>query len=246
MTEKLTPKDASGLITDAEGKYLAVKQWLGSSVVYDGETLAELGTAPDYEDVVWGGGPFLSEEGILADIDPMKQGNGQEEYFLYFVDVNTMQEISNYPLGGSVPEYVQMQDGIAYVMSALYSEGYGDCNTYTSAIEITTGKQLWEFEQKGRWPERINLPVNEDATDLISITDSTFTLINMQTGEASFTETLASSVVETNAYLNYNNFLLFYHKIHLLRFIIFCFWRRHKQWLIFKKNKKFFSNNQNK
>ncbi len=209
VTEKLALEEVSVLTTDAEGKYLAVKQWMGSSIIYDGETLAELGTAPDYADIVWGKGPFLATEGVLADIYPMYSENGQEEYVLYFVDMNTMQEISSYPFGNKVPECVQMQDGIAYVMSAFYSEDYGDCNTYTSAIEISTGNLLWEYEQKGRWPQLINLPVNQGATDLISITDSTFTLIHMQTGEVSFNETLASSVVESNAFLNYNKFLLF-------------------------------------
>lgn len=209
IVKRLKPENASTVKTDADGKYLLVKQWLGSHVIYDGETFAELGVTPDYEDIVWVDGPFLSGDGVFADIYPVEAENGEEEYHLYFVDVNTMQELSTYHLGKKVPEDIQMQDGIAYVMSALYREGYANCDTYTSAIDISTGKLLWEYEQKGRWPELIDLPVNEGATDLISITDSLFSLINMQTGEVSFTETLASSVLESNVYINYNNFLLF-------------------------------------
>lgn len=209
IVKKLNPEKASILKTDLDGKYLIVEQWLGSHVIYDGESLEEIGVTPDYEDVIWGNGPFISTEGIFSDIYPLESENGEEEYILYFVDVNTMQELSVYPLGVRVPKDVQIQNGIAYVMSALYSEGYADCNTYTSAIEISTGRLLWEFEQKGRWPELLDLPLNEGATDLICITDSQFSLINMQTGEISFTETLASSVVESNVYVDSNNFLLF-------------------------------------
>lgn len=209
LVKKLHPENASSLKTDIDGKYLIVKQWLGSHVIYDGETLEELGITPDHEVVVWGNCPFLSTDGIFADIYPVESAEGEEEYTLYLVDVHTMQELSICHLGNRVPQDVQIQDGIAYVMSAEYSEGYASCDTYTSAIEVSTGRLLWEYEQKGRWPELIDLPVNEGATDLISITDSTFTLINMETGEASFTETLSSPVVESNVYINSNNFLLF-------------------------------------
>ncbi len=209
LVKRMKPEKASTLKTDVDGNYLIVKQWLGSHIIYDGETLEELGITPDHEDVIWGDCPFLSTDGIFADIYPVESENGQEEYILYFVDVNTMQELSTYHLGTKVPEDIQMQDGIAYVMSAVYSEGYADCDTYTAAVEISTGKLLWEYVQKGRWPELIDLPINEGATDLISITDSTFTLINMETGTVSFTEPLTSSVVESNVYINYNNFLLF-------------------------------------
>ncbi|MBQ8166750.1 MAG: hypothetical protein IJZ96_06925, partial [Lachnospiraceae bacterium] len=209
LVKKMNPEKASTLKTDIDGKYLIVKQWLGSHVIYDGETLEELGITPDHEDVIWGDCPFLSTDGIFADIYPVESEEGLEEYILYFVDINTMQEISTYSLGTKVPEDIQMQEGIAYVMSAVYGEGYADCDTYTTAVDISTGKLIWEYEQKGRWPELIDLPVNEGATDLISITDSLFSLINMQTGAVSFTETLASSVVESNVYINYNNFLLF-------------------------------------
>lgn len=209
IVKKFNPENVSTLKTDLDGKYLIVEQWLGSHVIYDGESLEEIGVTPDYEDVIWGNCPFISTEGVFTDIYPVESENGENEYVLYFVDVNTMQELSVCPLGVRVPKDVQIQDGIAYVMSALYSEGYADCNTYTSAIEVSTGRLLWEYEQKGRWPGLLDLPVNEGATDLICITDSQFSLINMQTGEISFTETLASSAVESNVYVDSNSFLLF-------------------------------------
>ena len=111
LVKKMKPEKASSLKADTDGNYLIVKQWLGSHVVYDGKTLEELGITPDHEDTIEGGGPFLSPEGIFADIYPIELEDGREEYFLYFVDMNTMQELSVYSLGTKVPEDMQMQEG---------------------------------------------------------------------------------------------------------------------------------------
>lgn len=209
LVKTLNTEDAFELTTDTDGMYLVVKQWLGSHTIYDGETLEEIGVTPDYEDVTGGNGPFLSPDGIFADIYPVESEDGKEEYNLYFVDVNTMKELSICSLGTKLPKDIQIQNGIAYVMSAIYSEGYTDCDTYTFAVDISTGELRWEFAQRGRWPGLLDLPVNEGATDLINITTDEFALVNMQTGEVSFSETLASAVVESNVYINNNNFLLF-------------------------------------
>ena len=214
LTEKkvvgqVEPEYASKLSTDAAGRYLAVKQWNDTFMIYDGETLQELGETPEMRMGSFLGGPFIFSEGIFVNAYSMEDENGNKTYTLYFVDMNTMEVISTAFLNHKEPEDVQIQDGIAYMVSGMYDAGYTGCDAYISAIDIASGTLLWEHEQRGHWPKLVDLPMNEGATDLICITSGSFSVRNMQTGELSFTESLASPVVESNVYLNDNNFLLF-------------------------------------
>lgn len=206
---QVKPKHASKLSTDEEGKYLVVKQGYDTFMVYDGETLQELGETPEKKIGTFLDGPFISSDGIFVNAYPLETEDDSEAYTLYFLDLNTMQVISTYFLDTKEPADVKIQDGIAYMVSGVYDVGYAGCDAYVSAIAVKSGTLLWEHELRGQWPKLVDLPVNEGATDLLCVTNGSLSVINMQTGDISFTASLASSVVESNVYLNQNAFLLF-------------------------------------
>ncbi|MBQ7775865.1 MAG: TIR domain-containing protein [Lachnospiraceae bacterium] len=208
VVARLEPGAANSLTTDAEGKYLVVQKRYDIYVVYDVETLQELGRTPEQKTNVFLEGPFISTEGIMANVYPMDEQ--EENYVLKFTDVNTMELLSDYALGVKEPQEIQIREGVAYIISGEYDVGYTTCKAYISAISIENGALLWEHALQGvQWPKKIVLPMNEGATDLIGITNAGVSLINMQSGEISFTEGLNSTVLKVRVYPKQNSFLLF-------------------------------------
>ena len=208
VVECLTPESAYGILSDEDGKYLAVNQFLGEYVVYDGETLEELGCTPKKETESYLGKKMLFTEGYFVYESSATDESGNEISTLYFVDLDTMQLVATYPMGRKTVKDIGIRDGVAYVASALYGEHYSSSDAYMSAIDITGGTLLWEYEQKGFWTNLVHLPQCEQANDLLFITESTVSLIDMKTGAVSSTLSLDSPVVEVGAYVDLANFLL--------------------------------------
>ena len=209
VTNQIPAERAYSLSADEEGKYLAARLLNDVFVIYDSETLEEVGRTPQMENSSFLCGPYISEEGIFACAYPIDGEYTNFTYALYFIDLNTMQVVSIYPMNTRELVDLEMRDGVAYVTAAQYGNSYTSCDAYISAVSIESGTLLWEHEQKGYWPYFVDLPMNEGATDLLFATNNSVSMVNMQTGVVSFTEPLTSSVIESNVYRDYNTFLLF-------------------------------------
>lgn len=199
----------SRVYADKAGKYLVVKEWDNTFMVYDGVTMEVLGNIPEVDSGTFLGGPYIFEEGIFACAYPSKAPYGSEKYTMYFVDLNTMDVFSTYFMGDKKVESMNIRDGIAYVVSSEYTGLMGNSDGYLSAIDMETGKVLWEHVQKGYWAETVCLPVNEGAEKLLFVTDGNISLVNMLTGEVVYTEPLFFDTIASYVYLNMNAFLLF-------------------------------------
>lgn len=198
---------ATSVDADAEGKYLLIE---GDGFrVYDGHTLEFLGTTPSVYVSRSGYYQYVCEEGILADIAITNAEDGSTNYTLFFVDLNTMELLGEYPLGEKVPKDIKVKDGIAYVMSDILVNNKTDADSYTAAVSIADGSVLWENVQYQHFSSLLLFPHGEDATDLLAATGESFRLINMQTGEVSFEEDLSASPVSAYKFVNSNNFLIF-------------------------------------
>jgi len=214
LNERSVVKELQGslvptLHADAEGKYLAVENWNKTCDIYDGETFEKLGTTPEIETNIYAEGPYLFSEGILAYAYCMDNEQDERIYTLHFIDMNTMEVISKYSVGTRQIEDIEVRDGVAYIISGVYAEHYLHSDSYTAAVDIASGKLLWEYEQKGYWPRKVRCPWYEEAANLLTITDATATLIDIETGEAGLMVNLPSEVVSAYSYASSDNFLLY-------------------------------------
>lgn len=208
VTEVIDDEYTSQIMTDVKGKYIVADGFGQHYRVYDGETLQFLGNTPEV-DALPSSGPFVCEEGILADLYSVEEENGTETVYLYFVDLSTMEIVSTCNMGTRKPNDVQIRNGVAYAISNDSTENYDDFDAYTAAIKVNSGAVLWENKQPSQYGKMVKLPGDEDATHLLSVTHSSIQLMDMQTGEITHTTTLTAPVIEANAYVNNNNFLLF-------------------------------------
>ncbi len=197
------------LYTDKSGKYLVAEQWNKTCMVYDGETLEKLGTTPEIETSIYAEGPYVFAEGILAYAYATENEKGDQLFTLYFIDINTMEILSTHDMGTKTLKDLAVKDGIAYLAYAEYTDFYMNSDAYASAIDVSTGKVLWEYEQLGYFPRQVSIPLYEDATDMLFITDATVSMLNMKTGELSFIVSLSSEVANAYVYQNSNDFLLY-------------------------------------
>ncbi len=209
VVKTLTPEDAFGLMADGDGNYLAVNQLGSEYIVYDGETLEELGCTPDISSRSFLGIEKIFSEGYFAYISVEEDENAKELNTLHIVDLTTMQVISSYPMGEKYVKDIAVRDGVVYVSSALYGEYYSSCDAYIAAIDIASGSLLWENVQAGFWTDCIQLPWYEGATDLLFVTSTAVSLIDMKDGTVSAVLAINAPVVETAAYTEMADFLLF-------------------------------------
>lgn len=209
VIKRLTPEHAYGLLADADGNYLAVNQIGSEYVVYDGKTLEELGTTPKIVTGAMYNKEKVSAEGYFIYVATVKDENEKEISTLHFIDLNTMQPITSYLMNDKTVKDIMVRDGIAYVASGLYGEYYSSCDAYISAIDIASGSLLWENVQAGFWTDCLQLPWYEEAEELLFVTTTAVSLIDMKTGATSVTLSVDAPVVETAAYTEMADFLLF-------------------------------------
>ncbi len=183
---------ASTLYADSEGKYLLTELLDGDYAVYDGETFEELGVTPKVQTDNYIEGPFVFSDGTMVCGYTSGREFGSQEYTLYFIDLNTMQTISTYSMSNKIPENVEIENGIAYIASTRYSENLMNNDAFASAVEIESGKLIWEYEQKGYWAEEIDLPAHEGGKYLNFLTGENAVIMDMHTGEVNFTVSLTS------------------------------------------------------
>lgn len=209
IVERIKADSATSVDTDAEGHYLLIGGKLDCFQVYDGKTSEFLGTTPSIYTTRSGYYQHVCEEGILADIAITREEDGSTNYILFFVDLNTLELLGGYPLGEKIPKDIKVKDGIAYVMSDVLVNNNTDADSYVAAVSIADGSVLWENVQYQQFSAFLLFPHGEDATDLLAATGEAFQLINMQTGEVSFTEDLDAAPVSAYKFTDSNNFLIF-------------------------------------
>lgn len=202
-------RDYTGKVfTDGEGKYLLAEGFGKKYDVYDGATYEQLGTINKPEAERYGNTPFVFSTGILADTYYRTDEEDRDLYTLYFADVNYGTVISTCYMDEKWVVDVKLRDGVAYVLSAVYAEGYMDCDTYLTAIQVEDGTVLWENKMQGFYPDSIKLPENEGATDLICVMNAGARLMDMKTGEVTLVVSLECDVLKTYTYSSNNNYLL--------------------------------------
>lgn len=209
MIKEIPMQQASGLVADNDGNYLAVEQWNYTNIVLDGNTYRELGQTPDYDATYLVDGPYISEDGIFACSYSAKTESGEDDYTIYFIDLNTMEEISSCHIGDRRLRDLVFRDELVYVAMGWYSEDYSETNAYAAAIHIPTGEMIWETVEEGYYVDGIAAPYNEGATEVLLTTSQGFWFLNINTGEEDVFSVLESEVVEVNTYLDSNNYVLF-------------------------------------
>lgn len=209
IVDEIKTDSTTSVDTDAEGNYLLIETRHGNFQVYKGDTLEFLGTTPSVYAVRSGYYHYVCEEGILADVAIIGEEGESTTYNLFFVDLNTMELLGEYPLGEKILKDIKVKDGIAYVMSDILINNKTDADSYTVAISVTDGSVLWENVIPQQFSSLLLFPHGEEATDLLVATGESFRLVNMQTGEVSFWEDLEAAPVSAYKFVNSNNFLLF-------------------------------------
>jgi len=205
---KKLEEDIFQVDADMRGNYLLLQGYDDCYQVYDGNTLEKLGTTPVMPSDLSGNYQLVSSEGILADVSiTMEEGNST--YNLFFVDLNTMELLAEYPIGSKVPEEMQVKDGIAYLLLGEYIQGYMDCNTHVVALSVTSGEVLWETVIDREFPGLLNFPDAADATDMLVTTGESVILMNMQNGEISLKDSIEAAPIATYKFANSADFLVF-------------------------------------
>ena len=200
--------DISLVDTDITGKYLLLQGYDDCYQVYDGESLEKIGTTPEMPSDLSGDYQFVCEEGILADVS-IALVEGNPTYNLFFVDLNTMELISQYSLGEKSLQNIQIKDGIAYLLLAEYIQSYLDCNTHVVALSVTSGEVLWETLIDREFPGLLKLPDASDAMDMLVTTGESVVLMNMQNGEICLKDSIEAAPIAAYRYANSPDFLVF-------------------------------------
>ncbi len=196
---------AKTLTSDAEGKYLVVQQWDDTFVILDGTTYEEIGVTPDEQKDLYMNVPYISPDGIMA----YGYRSEQEEYDLHFIDLNTVESISSLDLGNKKVKDLFIKDGVAYVALGEFENRYTEVAAIAAAVEIQSGKKLWETQvEEDVRADEIAIPVSDAGTELLFATDESVSRINMQTGEISFTSFLNEEVVDTVVYSDPDDFVI--------------------------------------
>lgn len=211
MIQELSLETARGLYSDPEGKYMAVKQLDGTYIILDGSTYEEIGVTAEYEGELVREHSYLFGNDIMASFYCIKgQSDADEEQcYLKFYDLNTMEVLSCIDLEERQVEDLAVRDNIAYVALAEYAETYTYADAIAAAVDIRNGEILWENVQQGYFADKIVLPGNPAATDLLFATTENISMIQMETGEVNFSEILNEDVLEVTAYPDGNDYLLF-------------------------------------
>ncbi len=198
----------SSVDTDMAGKYLLLKGYDDCYQVYDGNTLEKIGATPEMPSDMSSDYQFISSEGLLADVT-IALVEGDPTYNLFLMDLNTMELLTQYPLGRMVLEDINIKDGIAYLLLAEYVQGYLDCNTHVAALSVTSGEVLWETIIEREFAGFLQFPDAADATDMLVTTGESVVLMNMQNGEINLKDSIEAEPLVAYKFAGSPDFLVF-------------------------------------
>ncbi len=194
--------DISKLYTDEAGTYLLGKVGYGTIGLLDTNTFECMAVTPELGGGIYPGSVYVFEEGILSFIINESADMFNPEFVLYFVNLDTMEVVSNISLGRREQINLEVREGVAYMAQALYDGDFSHCDSYALAVEIESGRILWEQEFPGYFARDIQLPAYEEAKDLLFVTSGNVTFIDMETGEVVLTSTTSDTPLVTKALPN--------------------------------------------
>lgn len=197
----LDTEGVGSVYCSADGKWIVLRDYSKNFIVYDGVTLEKKGQIDKMPGTYISGQIHISEEGIFTFASYETDESGDMIRKVHFADLNTASMLCSYEVGNATVSDVATMDGIGYVASTVWgADGTDYSDAYIVAIDISTGEAIWKKEHKSFRAERIELPENTDATDLLFITDGTATLYNMKTGADTNTLPIQSKVLAVNAF----------------------------------------------
>lgn len=209
VVKKINGEHFSMLMSDETGKYLVTMGMAGVPTVLDAVTLEEVVTI-DLPADVFGRieHSYVDANGIFAFAYNLDSMSEVQQYKICFYDIAAKKELSTFELDSRSVAEVCIRDGKAYVACTTYAENYLTSEAHLLALDIQAGTKIWEYTQNGLSGKHIRLPENEGATDLLFVTNDNVILLNMQSGTASYIESLPSEVAEVNLFTDRNSFLL--------------------------------------
>ena len=196
------------VLTDVSGNYIVTDGTDPAYYVYDGNTYEKIGEKSkiaDYTNLVE---PFIFPEGVMIYTTCVDETENSE-YTLHFLDISTMEVISEYFVGGRKPYEIKIRDGILYMLAAEYTNKYMDSDCYTMAVDMSTGEILWEIIERSRYPKAMRLPGIAESDIMLSAVGAEAQAIDMNTGEIVNATVLSSDVVSAYRYVENGNFLIF-------------------------------------
>lgn len=212
VIKEIPVEQASDLVADNAGNYLAVGQWNDTYIIYNGNTYEQIGTTPDFDGGFYVDGPYISQDGIWACAYsvPAENLKDENEYHLYFVDLNTMTAGPEVYLGHRRVKDMAFKDGVVYLALMETDELYTWSNAYAVAVDIQTGNILWENMQEGYWTDEISVPYSAQGTDLLFSTSENVSLINMENGEVTLSANTGSETLAVSVYKDIDAYMLYF------------------------------------
>lgn len=207
VEETLPTKQAFNCYIDASGNYLLLETVFSSIYdVYDGHTLKKIGVTPSIENVGNLDVLFLHEDGIMAG---MSSGQNNVGDTLFFIDMNAMEVISSYQMFGQSIQDATLDGTKAYVVSDDIGETDYSRKTNVLSIDIASGELIWQKAQVGSYGEKLTLPNGPNSKEMLLITSTTMSLIDMENGKMLSTSTPESEIVRVFALQSDNGFYVF-------------------------------------
>lgn len=179
---------AKSVWADSEGSYLVVEDSSTYFTVYSGETLEKVGEIAKSEDgtceevCLLPDGKMVYTE-VVRDPDDWMY----IDTTLHVWDLNTMEPLYSFRFGNLTVNGMKVWNDVLYMISGEYSNSYLACDTYVTAISLTTGEKLWETEFVGQFPEKNGLYgeagreqflcMTKDCLYFLSVEDGTSTLV---------------------------------------------------------------------
>ncbi|MBR4084152.1 MAG: TIR domain-containing protein [Lachnospiraceae bacterium] len=208
ITGEIKEDSVSRIFVDKSGKYLCMEGLDPCYLVYDTATLEKVSTIQKPTDKGTESSAVAFEEGILLDSCYVRDEEGEKLYTFYCWDIKNGQLISTCDMGRKQLISVKYRDGVVYTMSAIYADGFVDCDTYVTAISMESGAILWENMLQGEYSDELILTGWTEGNQLLCVTTDNTRTFDMQTGELTFEISFDSKVLESYSYTDSNNFML--------------------------------------
>lgn len=174
---------AKGVWADREGAYLVVEDSSAYFTVYSGETLEKVGEITKSEEgtceevLLLPDGKMVYTE-VVRDTDDWMY----IDTTVHIRDLNTMEQLSSFPLGNLTVNGMKVCNDVLYVISGEYSNAYLACDTHVTAISLATGEKIWDTVFLGQFPEKNGLYGEEERKQILCTTRDCLYLVSVEDG----------------------------------------------------------------